>query len=50
MNAKSGTRPVHPGEVPREALDVIGLSADAPSKAPGVSVNRVAMILNGQRA
>ncbi len=49
MNARNGMRPVHPGEVLREELDEIGLSANALSKALGVPVNRVTMILNGQR-
>ena len=42
-------RPVHPGEVLREELGELGLSAKALSKALGVPVNRVTMILNGQR-
>jgi addiction module HigA family antidote len=49
MNARNGMRPVHPGEVLREQLDELGLSANALSKALGVPVNRVTMILNGQR-
>ena len=49
MNAKNGMRPVHPGEILREELDELGLSASALSKALGVPVNRVTMILNGQR-
>ena len=49
MNAKNGMRPVHPGEVLRDELDELGLSASALSKALGVPVNRVTMILNGQR-
>ena len=49
MSAKNGMRPVHPGEVLREELDELGLSANALSKALGVPVNRVTMILNGQR-
>ena len=49
MNARNGMRPVHPGEVLRDELDEIGLSANALSKALGVPVNRVTMILNGQR-
>lgn len=49
MSTASGMRPVHPGEVLREALDMIGLSANALSKKLGVPVNRVTMILNGQR-
>ena len=49
MNMRSGMRPVHPGEVLRDELDEIGLSANALSRALGVPVNRVTMILNGQR-
>ena len=49
MNAKNGMRPVHPGEVLREELDELGLSANALAKALGVPVNRMTMILNGQR-
>ena len=49
MNATNGMRPVHPGEVLREELDELGLSASALSKSLGVPVNRVTMILNGQR-
>ena len=49
MSVKSGMRPVHPGEILREELDTIGLSANALAKALGVPVNRITMILNGQR-
>ena len=49
MNARSGMRPVHPGEVLRDELDALGLSANALSRALGVPVNRVTMILNGRR-
>ena len=42
-------RPVHPGEILREELDTLGLSANALAKALGVPVNRITMILNGQR-
>ena len=49
MNIRSGMRPVHPGEILREELDTLGLSANALSKELGVPVNRVTMILNGQR-
>ena len=48
-NVKNGMRPVHPGEVLRDELGELGLSANALSKALGVPVNRVTMILNGQR-
>ena len=49
MNATSGMRPVHPGEILREEMDELGLSASALSKTLGVPVNRITTILNGQR-
>ena len=49
MNPKNGMRPVHPGEILRDELDALALSAKALSKALGVPVNRVTTILNGQR-
>ena len=49
MNARNGMTPVHPGEILRGELEELGLSANALSKALGVPVNRVTMILNGQR-
>ncbi len=49
MNTRNGMKPVHPGEILRGELDELGLSANALSKELGVPVNRVTMILNGQR-
>ena len=49
MNASNGMRPVHPGEVLREELETLGLSANALSKELSVPANRIRMILNGQR-
>ncbi|MDE0044709.1 MAG: HigA family addiction module antitoxin [bacterium] len=49
MNVTNGMIPVHPGEILRDELDDLGLSANALSKALGVPANRVTMILNGQR-
>ena len=49
MPTKNGMRPVHPGEVLREELRTLDLSANALSKALDVPVNRVTAILNGQR-
>ena len=49
MIPENGMRPVHPGEILRDELEVIGLSASALSKALGVPVNRITAILNGQR-
>jgi antitoxin HigA-1 len=42
-------RPVHPGEVLREELAELGLSARAFAGALGIPVNRVTQILNGKR-
>ena len=49
MNTKNGMRPVHPGEVLREELEALGVSANALSKALDVPMKRVTMILDGQR-
>ncbi len=49
MSVQNGMKPVHPGEVLREELNELGLSAKALSKALDVPVNRVTLILNGQR-
>ena len=49
MTAKNGMRPVHPGEVLRDELEALGLSANALSKALDVPVNRITAILHGQR-
>ena len=47
MNPRNGMRPVHPGEILREELDTLGLSANELSKELGVPVDRITMILNG---
>ena len=49
MRVRIGMSPVHPGEILRDELDELGLSANALAKALGVPVNRITMILNGQR-
>ena len=49
MTVKNGMRPVHPGEVLRDELEALGLSANALSKALDVPVNRITAILHGQR-
>ena len=49
MDTKNGMRPVHPGEILREELDALGLPANALADALGVPVNRITMILHGQR-
>lgn len=50
MDARNGMRPIHPGEILREELDDLGLSASALSKALDVPVNRVTLILREQRS
>jgi addiction module HigA family antidote len=47
MNAM---RPIHPGEILREELATIGLSASAFAAALHVPPNRITAILNGARS
>jgi addiction module HigA family antidote len=42
-------RPVHPGEVLRDELDELGMSANAFAEALDVPANRISAILKGQR-
>ena len=49
MSFNNRMRPVHPGEILRDELDALGMSANALSKALDVPVNRITAILNGQR-
>ena len=42
--------PIHPGEMLREDMEALGLSARALAAAIGVPHNRVAAILRGERA
>lgn len=42
--------PIHPGEMLREDMEALGLSARALATAIGVPHNRVAAILRGERA
>ena len=49
MTLKNGMRPVHPGEILRDELQALCMSANALSKALGVPVNPVTAILHGQR-
>jgi antitoxin HigA-1 len=44
-----GMRTIHPGEVLRDGLAELGLSARAFARALGIPVNRVTQILNEQR-
>lgn len=49
MSTKNGMRPVHPGEILRDELEELDLSASALAKALGIPVNRITAILNSQR-
>ncbi len=49
MNAINGMRPVHPGEILRDELDALGLSATALANELGLPVSRIAAILHGRR-
>ena len=49
MSIKNGMRPVHPGEILRDELETLGLSANALSKKLDVPVNRITAILQGTR-
>lgn len=43
-------RPIHPGEILKDELAELGLSANAFAKALGVPANRITAILNEQRS
>lgn len=43
-------RPIHPGEILRDELDTLGLSANAFAKALDVPTNRITGILKQQRS
>ena len=49
MSIKNGMRPVHPGEILRDELETLGLSANALSKKLDVPVNRITAILQVTR-
>ena len=49
MSSKNTMRPVHPGEILREELSALNMSAKAFSVALNVPGNRITMILKGQR-
>ena len=46
---ENGMRPVHPGEVLREELEALEMSAKAFASAMDIPGNRITAILNGQR-
>ena len=43
-------RPVHPGEILKEELDALGMSANKLAQALQVPANRISFILSGKRA
>jgi len=49
MKRRNGMRPVHPGEVLREEMDELEMSARALAEAINVPANRVSSIINGTR-
>lgn len=49
MSFNNGMRPVHPGEILREELDELGMSAKAFAEALDVPANRISTILKRQR-
>lgn len=49
MSFKNGMRPVHPGEILRDELDELAMSAKAFAEALNVPANRISAILKGQR-
>ena len=49
MKVSNGMRPVHPGEILRDELHELDLSASALAAELAVPPNRVTAILNGQR-
>lgn len=49
MSFKNAMRPVHPGEILREELEELEMSANAFAKALNVPANRILAILKGQR-
>ena len=49
MNARNGMRPVHPGEILRDELEALDLSATALARELDVPLDRITAILHGQR-
>ncbi len=47
--SRNGMRPVHPGEILRDELDALQMSAKAFAAALHVPGNRITAILNGRR-
>ena len=49
MSVRNGMRPVHPGEILRDEMEVLGISANYLAKALHVPGNRITAILHAQR-
>ena len=49
MTASNGMQPFHPGEILRDELEELDMSANALASELAVPTNRVTAILNGQR-
>ncbi len=49
MSAKNRMRPVHPGDILRDALAELGMSAGALAAALAVPSSRITAILRGER-
>lgn len=49
MSANNGLQPVHPGEILRDELEELGMSASALAKALDVPATRISDILRGRR-
>ena len=49
MSVRNGMRPVHPGEVLREELETLEMSANALAGALDVPANRITALLKGTR-
>lgn len=46
----SKIRPIHPGEILKDELEELGLSANALARCLSVPANRISFILNGKRS
>jgi len=49
MKRRNGMRPVHPGEILREEMEELEMSARSLAEAINVPANRVSSIINGTR-
>jgi len=47
MSVRNGMRPLHPGEVLREEIDALDMSANTLAQELDVPPNRITAILNG---